>query len=63
MTKGLGCEVIFSDEVRATAGLSDDALARQNVEIRGRSGPISVCVVARADTLSALVNDDKPVAA
>jgi adenylate cyclase len=63
MTKSLGCEVVFSDEVRATAGLADDALPRQDVEIRGRAGPMSVCVVAKADALSALVDDEKPVAA
>jgi adenylate cyclase len=63
MTKGLGCEVIFSDEVRTTAGLADDALPRQDVEIRGRAGPMSVCVVARADALSRLIDDEKPVAA
>ena len=63
MTKSLGCEVIFSDDVRATAGLADDALSRQDVEIRGRAGPMSVCVVAKADALSALVDDEKPVAA
>ena len=63
MTKSLGCEVIFSDEVRTTAGLADDALPRQDVEIRGRAGPINVCVVAKADTLSAFVDDQKPVAA
>jgi adenylate cyclase len=63
MTKSLGCEVIFSDDVRATAGVADDALSRQDVEIRGRAGPMSVCVVAKADALSALVDDEKPVAA
>jgi adenylate cyclase len=63
MTKSLGCEVIFSDDVRATAGVADDALPRQDVEIRGRAGPMSVCVVAKADALSALVDDEKPVAA
>jgi adenylate cyclase len=63
MTKGLGCEVIFSDDVRATAGVADDALSRQDIEIRGRAGPMSVCVVAKADALSALVDDEKPVAA
>jgi len=63
MTKGLGCEVIFSDEVHATAGLADDALPRQDVEIRGRAGPMSVCVVAKADALSTLVDDEKPAAA
>jgi adenylate cyclase len=63
MTKSLGCEVIFSDEVRATAGLSGDALSRQDVEIRGRAGPMSVCVIAKAGALSALVDVEKPVAA
>lgn len=63
MTKTLGCEVIFSDEVRATAGLSIDALPQQGVEIRGRTGPISVCVVGSAGALSALVDDAEPVAA
>jgi adenylate cyclase len=63
MTKGLGCEAIFSDEVRATAGLSPDVLPRQDVEIRGRAEPMSVCVVVQAGTLSALVGDEKPVAA
>ncbi len=63
MTKSLGCEVIFSDEVRATAGLSSDDLPRQDVEIRGRTGPTSVCVVAHAGTLSALLEGEAPVAA
>jgi adenylate cyclase len=63
MTKNLGCEVICSDEVRATAGLSSEALLRRDVEIRGRAEPISVCVVERADALSALVSDDAAIAA
>jgi adenylate cyclase len=63
MTKGLGCEAIFSDEVRATAGLPPDALPRQDVEIRGRAEPMSAFVVAHADTLSALIGDEEPVAA
>ena len=63
MTKSLGCEVIFSDEVRATAGLTIDDLPRQAVEIRGRAGPMSVCIVANADSLSALADDKEPVAA
>jgi adenylate cyclase len=63
MTKSLGCEAIFSDEVRATAGLSIEALPRQDVEIRGRAGPISVCVTESAGALSALVDGEEPVAA
>jgi adenylate cyclase len=63
MTKSLGCEVIFSDEVRTTAGLATDALPRQDVAIRGRSEPTSVCVVEHASTLSALLEGETPVAA
>jgi adenylate cyclase len=63
MTKSLGCEAIVSDEVRATAGLPDDALPRQEIEIRGRSGPMSVCVVAEAATLSALTDENQSIAA
>jgi adenylate cyclase len=63
LTKSLGCEVIFSDEVRATAGLSPDALPREEVEIRGRTGPMSVRVVASAGALTTLVIDGEPVAA
>ena len=63
MTKSLRCEVIFSDEVRATAGLAIDDLPRQDVEIRGRAGPMSVCIVANADSLATLADDKEPVAA
>ncbi len=63
MTKSLGCEMICSDELRVTAGLSAEALPRQDVEIRGRTGPMSVCVAERADTLSSLVDDEKAAAA
>jgi adenylate cyclase len=63
MTKSLGCEAIVSDEVRASAGLSPDALPQQDVEIRGRTEPISVRVVANAGNLAALVEDDRPAVA
>lgn len=63
MTKNLGCEAIVSDEVRATAGVAEDALPRQDVDIRGRSVPMSVCVIEHAGTLSALVNEERPAAA
>jgi adenylate cyclase len=63
MTKNFGCEVIFSDEVRATAGLAVDALPRQEVEIRGRTGPTNVCVVEHASALSSLMDAEQPVAA
>jgi adenylate cyclase len=63
MTKSLGCEAILSDEVRATAGVAADALPRQEVEIRGRNGPMMVRIVASANVLSALVDDAQPAAA
>src|SRR5579872_4519788 len=58
MTKSLGCEAIVSDEVRVTAGLSPESLPRQDAEIRGRTGPIGVCTIERADTLASLVSDE-----
>ena len=58
MTKSLGCEAIVSEEVRMTAGLPADALPQQEVEIRGRSEPMIVRIVASTKALSALVDDD-----
>jgi adenylate cyclase len=63
MTKTLSCEVVISDEVRATAGLSADALPQQEVTIRGRNEPMIVRVITDARTLSALVVDVNAVAA
>jgi adenylate cyclase len=63
MTKSLGCEVILSDEVLATAELPADALPRQDVEIRGRNEPMSVRIVASSNVLSALIDEATPAAA
>jgi adenylate cyclase len=63
MTKILACEVVISDEVRATAGLAEDALPVQEVEIRGRNEPMIVRTVTDARTLAALVNGEQSVAA
>ncbi|WP_456635725.1 adenylate/guanylate cyclase domain-containing protein [Bradyrhizobium sp. USDA 10063] len=63
MTKMLGCEAIFSEEVRITAGLADDALPQQEVAIRGRNEPMTVRTASDTRTLSALVNGDRVVAA
>jgi len=57
MTKTLGCEAIVSDEVRAAAGLADDALPQQEVEIRGRAAPMRVRVVAHAMELAGLLEE------
>ena len=63
MTKALSCEVVISDEVRAAAGLSADALPQQEVAIRGRNEPMIVRSVPDARELAALVDDVEPVAA
>jgi adenylate cyclase len=63
MTKSLACELIVSDEVRASAGLAEDALPAQEVAIRGRNEPMIVRTVSDARTLSALVNGEQSVAA
>jgi len=63
MTKTLACEAIVSEEVRVTAGLSADALPQQQVEIRGRTGPMIVRSVARVEMLAALVDGVDVVAA
>ncbi len=63
MTKPLACEAIISDEVHSTAGLSDNDLPRQEVEIRGRAEPMTVRVITEAKTLSGLVDNLTTVAA
>ncbi|HEV7876706.1 adenylate/guanylate cyclase domain-containing protein [Bradyrhizobium sp.] len=64
MTKGLACEVVFSEEVRKTAGLPADGLPPHDVDIRGRAEPMIVRAVASAKSLSALVESvDAAVAA
>ncbi len=56
MTKGLGCEVVFSDEVRKTAGLAPEALPSAEVAIRGRTQPMIVRTVIDAGTLASLLD-------
>ncbi|GKQ54199.1 adenylate/guanylate cyclase domain-containing protein [Bradyrhizobium sp. Ce-3] len=63
MTKSLACEAVISDEVRATAGLADDALPAQEVSIRGRNEPMTVRTVEATRVLAALVDDRHAVAA
>ena len=57
MTKSLACEVMLSEELRVTAGLTEDSLPQQEVDIRGRAKPMVVRCVASAKTLSALVDE------
>ena len=56
MTKSVGCEAIVSEEVRSTAGLSADALPQQHVEIRGRTDPMIVRIVASTKMLLPLTD-------
>jgi adenylate cyclase len=63
MTKSLACEVIFSEEVRKTAGLAADALPHHDVDIRGRAEPMVVRAAVSARSLSALVEDPAVAAA
>jgi adenylate cyclase len=63
MTKSVGCEVILSEEVRVTAGLSASALPERQVEIRGRAEPMIVRSVVSAKALSALAAELKTAAA
>ena len=63
MTKSLECEVVISDEVRATAGLDADALPQQEVAIRGRNEPMIVRTATDARILSALVKEEQSAAA
>ena len=63
LTKTLFCEAIISEEVRVTAGLGDNDLLLQEVEIRGRAEPMVVGVVAEANSLAALVDGLGAIAA
>ena len=56
MTKTLACEAIISEEVHVTAGLGEDDLPEQEVEIRGRAEPMRVRMVAKAKALSGLID-------
>jgi adenylate cyclase len=63
MTKALSCEVILSDEVRATAGLPDDVLPATEVAIRGRNEPMLIRTVTDAATLATILSGAKADAA
>jgi adenylate cyclase len=56
MTKPLGCEALFSEQVLITAGLDAGDLPARDVEIRGRAEPMKVRMVAQAKALAALVD-------
>jgi adenylate cyclase len=54
MSKTLQCEVVMSEEVRATAAIDVDALPSAEVTLRGRADPMRVRSAAKAETLAGL---------
>ncbi|MGB3448781.1 MAG: adenylate/guanylate cyclase domain-containing protein [Xanthobacteraceae bacterium] len=62
MTKALGCETILSEEVHQRASLPPDALAAQDVSIRGRAGMMQIRTVTKSALLARLL-DNKPAPA
>jgi len=63
MTKALACEVILSDEVRARAGLREDALPASEVTLRGRDAPMMIRTVTDASQLTAIADSSAAAAA
>ncbi len=63
MTKTLGCEVIVSEEVCASADINGDDPRRQEVTIRGRDEPMTVRVVTDAKALLTQAGQVKVAAA
>jgi adenylate cyclase len=61
MTKNFGCEVIVSEEVCTTAGITADALAAQEVVIRGRAEPMHVRTSTDAKMLAGLLRNHEAV--
>ena len=56
MTKALKCKAVVSEDVCKTAGLPADALARTEVEIRGRDEKMMVCSVTDPAVLASLLD-------
>jgi adenylate cyclase len=56
LSKELASEVIISDEVLKTAGLSGPALPAAEVAIRGRADPLRVRSVRKASSLAAVLH-------
>lgn len=58
MCKEFACEAVISETVCAQSGLALDALARQEVPIRGRSAPVAVRIAGHTAELRSEGNDD-----
>ena len=55
MSKELACEVVISEEVYQTAGLTGDELPRQEITVRGRTAAIVVRTTVKAENLATLI--------
>ena len=58
LTKTLECEVVLSDDVCRTAGISPDALPETEIALRGRDEPMRVRLAARASMLAGATESD-----
>ena len=54
MSKELECEVVISDEVYQTAGLPHDGTQLKEITVRGRTAPIVVRTILKAENLATL---------
>ena len=55
ISKELACEVVISEEVYQTAGLTGDELPRQEITVRGRTAAIVVRTTVKAENLATLI--------
>jgi adenylate cyclase len=55
MTKDFACQVVVSDEVYKTAGLSDDTLPPREIVVRGRAAPVVVRTAVDAESLATML--------
>jgi adenylate cyclase len=59
MTKSLSCAAVVSEDVFTTAAIAADALAPQDVSIRGRVAPIKVRAIADPRVLAELISGER----
>jgi adenylate cyclase len=62
-SKALHCEVVISEEVWRSVGLTEDALPQHEVFVAGREAPIRVRTATNTAQLSAAMNAEAPAAA
>ena len=57
ISKELACEVVISEGVYQTAGLTGDELPRQEITVRGRTAAIVVRTTVKAEISQHLLSD------